>query len=1009
MSSTAPSSRFFRIRASIRSTGRAASLLSSTLLALPFLLLSTSAAMAAGGPPAVDDGCAQIVTPAVVDQLKHQDVDPQAQFEAWRVAKHIEMEMPPPVRCMHIAWAKLHGKSAGEEEGEIETKSSMATGLKAASLGGDLDLAPTGVPTYQGEVQVAVDPNNPMHMVAGSNSFYRDPAPQCQSPTGGASKTYGTQALFGSSDGGATWVYQCAPWPAADTGGLGGAQYWFGSDPTVAFDSQGNAYANYMLINQTALGSTGSSLVVSRSTDNGQTWSALSIIANTLSNSTTFDDKNMMAIDTTSGQAHSHTDRIFVIWDRNNSERVAYSDPPYSSWTTVVLSGSGDIGGQMTIGRDGTVYAIWNKYSQTGGVGSGDRTVFSKSTNGGATWSAAVQVGRNHNLASFGTNNKPPMQDQRGVNAFASISIDNNPSSIFVDRLYVVYPDFPSTTGSGSNINIYENYSTDGGATWSSEVKVNDDTGTATQIFPWGQVDQSDGTLNVGWYDGRNDGGNTRSQMYYARSIDGGVSFEPNINVVDAGTNFVNKVGYSQENSGTNANYNGNQYGDYTGIAAANRQAHAIWTDTRNYYPTSGDTRVEDAATLTITNCSAPAAIAAPILACNAGSIDISWLAPSNWGTNATNGTYSIERFTDASCTTGKVVVATALTATGYTDSSVAAGTTYYYHVIAKNNCPGTALTPMSTTSACSSAVACAACTPPGVPTVGTVVANAPSSLTVSWTAGSPAGATYTVYRADGACPGSSYSAVATGITATSWTDNTVVGGNTYSYEISAVDAGGSCESSLSSCASGIAYGDCMTAPTFPGLTSATGSVSSTCTIDLSWSAGTANCSGPLSYSVYRSATSGFTPSSTNRIATRLSGTSYSDTSALAANTTYYYIVRAMDESNNVEETNTVQKSATTGAGCTSAPFAVQAFTVTTTGTASGGENLLEWWDPPAGSSGTTVTINYRTDQYPSSPADPSATTLVTNRPVVFGAVDTYTHTGLTNGVTYYYAIWVRY
>ena len=378
-----------------------------------------------------------------------------------------------------------------------------------------------------------------------------------------------------------------------------------------------------------------------------------------------------------------------------------------------------------------------------------------------------------------------------------------------------------------------------------------------------------------------------------------------------------------------------------------------------------------------------------------------------SWSSSGAGVTYNVYRSTE-SCPAGifEKLNATPVNGTTYTDTTATSGTTYFYRVTAIDALTGNC---ESVASACVN-VTTASCTPPGDPTIGTVVANAPSSLTVSWTAGLPAGSTYTVYRADGTCPGGgTYAAVATGVSGTSWTDNTVIGGNSYSYEVSAVDATGSCISALSACAAGTAYGDCATAPTFAGLGSATASAGSTCTIDLAWSAGTANCSGPVSYSVYRSTNSGFAPGASNRIATRVSGTSYSDTSALAANTTYYYIVRAMDESNNVEEANTVRTSATTAAGCTSAPFAIQAFTVTTTGTATGGQNLLEWWDPSSGSSGTTVTINYRTDQYPTSPSDPSATTLVTNRPVVFGAVDTYTHTGLTNGVTYYYAIWVRY
>jgi hypothetical protein len=66
---------------------------------------------------------------------------------------------------------------------------------------------------------------------------------------------------------------------------------------------------------------------------------------------------------------------------------------------------------------------------------------------------------------------------------------------------------------------------------------------------------------------------------------------------------------------------------------------------------------------------------------------------------------------------------------------------------------------------------------------------------------------------------------------------------------------------------------------------------------------------------VYRSTTSGFTPGLANRIAAGLAATTFTDSSALASGTTYYYVVRATDEGNGVEETNTVERSGSTLGG----------------------------------------------------------------------------------------------
>ncbi|MEJ2420259.1 MAG: sialidase family protein, partial [Acidobacteriota bacterium] len=415
-------------------------------------------------------------------------MDPLDQFETWRRQNRVSLPVTPPIWQAHLTWVNYRKQRTRLKKGTVSgaqfnaRSSRKAPILPTASVGTNMPLA-GGVQGYQGEVTIAVNPNNSNQLVAGANTFYQDPAAACQAPSG---TTYGTQALYGSNDGGASWTYNCAPWPSNDTGGVGST--YFGSDPTVAWDANGNAYATYMLISQSSGGSSSSSIVIAKSTDAGATWNPLGIVINDLNNSSSFDDKEMMAIDTTSGQAHSHTNRIYVIWDQNNVERVAYSDNG-TSWTTVVVEtgGNSDIGGDLAVAPDGTVYAIWDRLPSTG-----DTHVFAKSTDGGATWSTPVQIAAG-NLTSF-SNNDPPAQNSRGINAFGSIAVDRDPGSPYYGTIYVVYPDFPSG-GTVNGTNIYLTKSADGGSTWSTPLKVNDDSATHTQFFPWVTVDQSSGAV----------------------------------------------------------------------------------------------------------------------------------------------------------------------------------------------------------------------------------------------------------------------------------------------------------------------------------------------------------------------------------------------------------------------------------------------------------------------------------------------------------------------------------
>jgi agmatine/peptidylarginine deiminase len=102
-----------------------------------------------------------------------------------------------------------------------------------------------------------------------------------------------------------------------------------------------------------------------------------------------------------------------------------------------------------------------------------------------------------------------------------------------------------------------------------------------------------------------------------------------------------------------------------------------------------------------------------------------------------------------------------------------------------------------------------------------------------------------------------------------------------------------------------------QTEPVFAGLTSVGSPQYASCTIDLSWGAATPACGGPVYYNVYRSTTPGFTPGPGNLLAAGLPDTSFNDMDDLAFNTTYSYVVRAVDISNGSEDDNLVELAGT--------------------------------------------------------------------------------------------------
>jgi hypothetical protein len=646
--------------------------------------------------------CAGMFKQSDVDELDRATSDPLEAFESWRHSHFSLMEAPPPLECRSKIWRHLHPaarrRAKSSFEPDIDGFDSPYADLWLKNGVASADT-PDVENDYQGEVQVAVNPKNPLQMVAGANSFYRDPTAACQAPAG-PGLTYGTQALYGSSNGGLTWTYHCAPWPAAVTGGVSGANAYFGSDPAVAWDNNGNAYAAYMLISQSSIAA--ASIVVAKSSDAGVTWTPLGVVVNNIANPASFDDKEFLTVDTSNGFL-SHPGRLFVIWDENNVERLAFSDDGVT-WTTHIFSTPGStVGADVKVGPDGTVYAVWNRVYPNNRLGqaTGDDTYFSKSTDGGVTWSAPAKI-FSHTLASFQTYYQMAAQNERGINSFPSLDIDRNSQSFYFNHLYIAYADDTTTccpVNSFGRVDAYERWSNDGGTTWSGRIRVNDDSAGTSHFFPWLGVDPTDGSINVAWYDTRNDTvDQERTQIYYARSLDGGNTFQPNVNLTDSGANFNNHVAYSDEDSWTNTNFNANQYGDYLGLAANNRQVHAVWTDTRQFFPGSTtSTRKEDIANVTYTNCSAPR-VSVPSPSASATGITVSW-GIQTWGINATSGSYTLTRFPNSNCSFLGSTVGSYPNGTFSAFDSPPVSGTYTYQLSSTNNCPGTPLTAMTSTS----------------------------------------------------------------------------------------------------------------------------------------------------------------------------------------------------------------------------------------------------------------------------------------------------------------------
>jgi hypothetical protein len=184
---------------------------------------------------------------------------------------------------------------------------------------------------------------------------------------------------------------------------------------------------------------------------------------------------------------------------------------------------------------------------------------------------------------------------------------------------------------------------------------------------------------------------------------------------------------------------------------------------------------------------------------------------------------------------------------------------------------------------------------------------------------------------------------------------------------------------------------NCTTVPPAPTGVTVTGATSSS--LIVSWTPVTppTNCT-TVTYNVYASTTSGFTPGTGNLIASGVSGTSYTDT-GLAASTTYYFVVEAVDAAGSSGSgTQPVSGETLANTSCTTVPSVPTGLTATASSSSAIG---LTWTavTPPTNCSISSYSV------YGGTTANPA--TLIAG-----GLTGTnYSNTGLTASTTYYYVV----
>jgi hypothetical protein len=413
----------------------------------------------------------------------------------------------------------------------------LAVMTDATTVGSDRRIS--GAQTVaRSESDIRIDYWNPNRIVAGSNNI------------GGS----GQQAMYWSGDGGVTWGQTFLPFFSTDQ---------FHSDPTVDWRSNGTAWSSTLGIRGFNL-----KLRVYNSSNGGATWT----YENTVSAKQNAVDKQMKWIDHSATSPYK--DNIYLCWHNNAPQYV--NRRTAAGWgTPVQISGTESsgtaIGCDVKTNANGDAFVFW---PTTGNR----RIVMSKSANGGTSWNnPKVVVATTFDGYDIGV----PAFNSRRILIYVSGGAYRTATKNLV---YATWPDLTGAVGCTSAANepganalstckarIWFARSTDGGATWSAPVMINNQAGLNDQFNQWMGVDETTGRLAVMYYDTVGDATRKKTHVFYQTSTDDGLTWSAPVQITTAQTD--------ETVAGSDS---GNQYGDYNGLSIHAGKIFPVWTDRRS-------------------------------------------------------------------------------------------------------------------------------------------------------------------------------------------------------------------------------------------------------------------------------------------------------------------------------------------------------------------------------------------------------------------------------------------
>ena len=426
-------------------------------------------------------------------------------------------------------------------------------GSASAQGGGDRASAPVPMNVdvsarhhNESEESVAINPTNPSNIVTVTN---------VDTPRAGMFEGV-------SFDGGQTWHRSLI----GDHDSLGAAC----CDPSLSFDRFGNLFLTYLY-------NVAQVVPIALSTDGGLHFDRIATITKPPAvHPATGTERRGPFRSVDQPTLVTGPDSVWVVF--NTGRMVA---------TGAAVTGLGHVGtfirpeqvpgtnnctyGDVAVGPSGQVMQVCT----LGQSGQGDGKLFVNTDPDGlgpAGFGRRVSVTDTH----VGGFDFIPPQPDRSVDAEPGLAWDRT-GGPHNGRVYLTYTIEHPNESDDTNIEV--RHSDDGGASWSTPVRVNDDHTTNSQFLPKIALDPTSGHVAVSWYDARNDLGtggagdtdgvpNDDARFWGAFSSDG--------------EHFTRNIRISAGTSNAADARNGIDFGDYSGLAFFAGVAHPMWSDNSN-------------------------------------------------------------------------------------------------------------------------------------------------------------------------------------------------------------------------------------------------------------------------------------------------------------------------------------------------------------------------------------------------------------------------------------------